>query len=54
MSAAYTSIQMFGLLFIMESNTINPDQTTPIGSSLIWVHVDAISATKLHLIQQMK
>ena len=23
----------------MESNTMNPDQTAPIGSSLIWVHV---------------
>ena len=22
----------------MEANTINPDQTAPLGSSLIWVH----------------
>ena len=25
--------------FIMEANTMNPDQTAPNGSSLIWVHI---------------
>ena len=28
----------FRLLLIMEANTVNPDQTAPKGSSLIWVH----------------
>ena len=25
--------------FIMDANTMNPDQTAPLGSSLIWVHI---------------
>ena len=25
--------------FTMEANTMKPDQTAPIGSSLIWVHI---------------
>ena len=36
-SIAYI-IMHFRLDFIIEANTMNPDQTAPLGSSLIWVH----------------
>ena len=38
MSAAYIQ-EHFRLDFVMEANTMNPDQTAPRGSSLNWVHI---------------
>ena len=37
LSAEYIQL-LFRLLFTMEANTMNPDQTAP-NSSLIWVHI---------------
>ena len=38
MSAAHIQVH-FRLDFIMEANTMSPDQTAPKGSSLNWVHI---------------
>ena len=37
-STAYIQVY-FWLDFIMEANTMYPDQTAPLGSNLIWVHI---------------
>ena len=38
MPAVYIKMHLRVLYIIMEANTMNPDQTAPFRSSLIWVH----------------
>ena len=47
MPAAYIQMHL-RLISIMESNTLNPDQTAPFESSLIWAHIVALNLTIFH------